>query len=233
MYDNKELMHRFAKVARMADGRRPHHHGPEGPSGPHHGPHGSHHGPEGGCCRRPAGPDADRPGRGPRGPMSPMRGPGRILSVLVESDGVTTRELVDILDVRPSSLNESLGRLEAHGLVERSQSQADGRQVEVRITDAGRELARTIEERDPSKMFDCLTDEEREQLGALLDKVVASAKEARGHGRRGHGCHGHGHGPEGDAPEGRGGCCCHGKGHGHDDGPEGGEPAGDSRTDTE
>lgn len=207
MYDNKELMHRFAKVARMADGRRPHHHGPEGPSGPHHGPHGSHHGPEGGCCRRPAGPDADRPGRGPRGPMSPMRGQGRILSVLVESDGVTTRELVDILDVRPSSLNESLGRLEAHGLVERSQSQADGRQVEVRITDAGRELARTIEERDPSKMFDCLTDEEREQLGVLLDKVIAAFEESRGNrgGRRGECCHGRGHSHGGRGEEG----CCH------------------------
>ena len=223
MYDNKELMHRFAKVARMADGRRPHHHGPEGHEGPHHGPH---HGPEGQCCRRPAGPEADRPGRGPRGPMSPMRGQGHILAVLTERDGVTTRELVEVLDVRPSSLNESLGRLEARGLVERRQSQADGRQVEVRITDVGRELARTIEERDPSKMFDCLTDEEREQLGALLDKVVASAREARGHG-----CHGHGHGPEGDAPEGRGGCCCHGRGRG--DGPEGGEPAEGPRTDAE
>lgn len=228
MYDNKELMHRFAKVARMADGRRPHHHGPEGHEGPHHGPH---HGPEGQCCRRPAGPEADRPGRGPRGPMSPMRGQGRILAVLTERDGVTTRELVEVLDVRPSSLNESLGRLEARGLVERRQSQADGRQVEVRITDVGRELARTIEERDPSKMFDCLTDEEREQLGALLDKVIASTREARGHGRHGHGCHGHGHGPEGGAPEGRGGCCCHGRGRG--DGPEGGEAAEGPRTDAE
>lgn len=226
MYDNKELMHRFAKVARMADGRRPHHHGPESHEGPHHGPH---HGPEGQCCRRPAGPEADRPGRGPRGPMSPMRGQGRILAVLTERDGVTTRELVEVLDVRPSSLNESLGRLEARGLVERRQSQADGRQVEVRITDVGRELARTIEERDPSKMFDCLTDEEREQLGALLDKVIASTREARGHGRHGHGCHGHG--PEGGAPEGRGGCCCHGRGRG--DGPEGGEPAEGPRTDAE
>lgn len=209
MYDNKELMHRFAKVARMADGRRPHPRGPEGPEGthgPHRGP--DAHGPEGRCCRRADGPDAGRPGHGPHGPMSPMRGQGRILAALTERDGVTTRELVDILDVRPSSLNESLARLEARGLVERSQSQADGRQVEVRITDAGRELARTIEERDPSKMFDCLTDEEREQLGALLDKVLASAKEARGKG-----CHGrHGHGPEGERPEGRTGCRCHGKG---------------------
>ena len=106
-------------------------------------------------------------------------------AALADRDGLTTRDLVELLDVRPSSLNESLGRLEARGLVGRSQSQADGRQVEVRITDAGRELAQAMAERDPSSMFDCLTDEEREQLGALLDKVIASVKEARTDPERG------------------------------------------------
>ena len=182
MYDNKELMHRFAKVGRMAMGGRGRHghHGPEGPrhcchrgpEGP--APEGGHHGPHGRCH-----------GRGPSGPMSPMRGQGRILAALADRDGLTTRDLVELLDVRPSSLNESLGRLEACGLVGRSQSQADGRQVEVRITDAGRELAQAMAERDPSSMFDCLTDEEREQLGALLDKVIASVKEARTDPERG------------------------------------------------
>ena len=168
MYDNKELMHRFAKVGCMAMGGHGHH-GPEGPrhcchrgpEGP--APEGGHHGPHGRCH-----------GRGPSGPMSPMRGQGRILAALADRDGLTTRDLVELLDVRPSSLNESLGRLEARGLVGRSQSQADGRQVEVRMA-----------ERDPSSMFDCLTDEEREQLGALLDKVIASVKEARTDPERG------------------------------------------------
>ena len=127
--------------------------------------------------------------------MSPMRGQGRLLAVLAENDGVTTRELVEVLDVRPSSLNETLGRLEGRGLVERSQSTSDGRQVEVHITGEGREFARAIAERDPSAMFDCLTDEEREQLGVLLDKVIAAFEESRGNrgGRRGECCHGRGH----------------------------------------
>ncbi|MEY8436942.1 MarR family transcriptional regulator [Atopobiaceae bacterium 24-176] len=199
MYDNKEIMHRFAQVSRMADGR-----GPHGRHGHGHGPHGGH-GPEGQCCHRrgPHGPEGHEDGcqhhgphghghhgEGPCGPMSPMRGQGRLLAVLAENDGVTTRELVEVLDVRPSSLNETLGRLEGRGLVGRSQSTSDGRQVEVRITEKGRELAQAIAERDPSVMFDCLTDEEREQLGVLLDKVIAAM------GEKGRGCcGGHGHGP--------------------------------------
>lgn len=139
--------------------------------------------------------------------MSPMRGQGRLLAVLAENDGVTTRELVEVLDVRPSSLNETLGRLEGRGLVERSQSTSDGRQVEVHITGEGREFARAIAERDPSAMFDCLTDEEREQLGVLLDKVIAAFEESRGNrgGRRGECCHGRGHSHGGRGEEG----CCH------------------------
>lgn len=222
MYDNKELMHRFARLARMADGR-----GLHGHHGPGHGPHAGH-GPEGQCCHRPDGRGPENPegaclrhgapahgphGERPRGPMSPMRGQGRLLAALVEHDGATTRELVELLDVRPSSLNETLSRLEGRGLVERRQSAADGRQVEVHITEEGREFARAVAERDPSAMFDCLTDEEREQLGVLLDKVIASMGE-KGRGCCGHG-RGHGHG------EGAGGhgCCHHGKPDSDENGP--------------
>ena len=73
MYDNNELMHRFAKVARLADGR-----GPRGHHGPGHGPHGAPgHGPDG-CCHRPDGFGADMPSGGPDhgcGQHGPHHGP--------------------------------------------------------------------------------------------------------------------------------------------------------------
>lgn len=111
--------------------------------------------------------------------MNPMRGQGRILALLALKDGIVSRQISQILDIRPSSLNESLGRLEARGLIERRKSESDGRRVEVYLTEAGRDAAKALEARDPSAMFDCLTDEEREQLGMLLDKVIQSARDRR------------------------------------------------------
>lgn len=111
--------------------------------------------------------------------MDPMRGQGRILSLLLVGDGVTTREMATILDIRPSSLNESLGRLEERGYIVRSKDEQDGRKVRVTITEEGRAVADSLRDASPADIFDCLTQEEKDELGRILAKVAASLRPER------------------------------------------------------
>ena len=74
------------------------------------------------------------------GPASdPTRGRGRVIALLKLKDGVSTREMAEILGIRVSSVNEVVAKLEKDGYVERARSEEDGRVVLVKLTDKGRE----------------------------------------------------------------------------------------------
>ncbi len=100
------------------------------------------------------------------------RGQGRILTFLKLKDGVSTRDLAEVLGIRVSSLNEVLGRMERDGLIERRQSPDDGRVMLVYLTDRGRaqEAPRAFDE----ALFAGFSDEELQTLGALLDRLIAN-----------------------------------------------------------
>ena len=84
------------------------------------------------------------------------------------------------LEISSASLSELLAKLETEELVERARSDDDRRQIDIRLTDEGRELAqefsREVEEFE-IESFAFLTPEERHLLRAMLDKVVAHWKE--------------------------------------------------------
>lgn len=63
-----------------------------------------------------------------------------VLSVLDEADGATIGAIAGRLALESSTVTPPVKRLEQAGLVTRQRSQIDERQVQVRLTDAGRAL---------------------------------------------------------------------------------------------
>lgn len=145
----------------------------------------------------------------------------RILVILKEAGGMTQRALTEQLGIQPGSASEVLAKLENAGLITRTPNEADRRTADLALTEAGKaavEQAAGERQKRHAEMFAGLSEEEKQTLLALLEKVRADWQErfpesGRSHGPRhdGHGPH-HGHGPHGAGRPGHG----H---HHHDDGP--------------
>lgn len=109
-----------------------------------------------------------------RGPVAdPMRGQGRILALLKVKDGISTKDMSNILGIRTSSLNELLSKLERKGFIMREQSQEDGRVMLVKLTDQGRSVEQPMVADGVASAFDCLSSSEKEAFGAYLDRIIA------------------------------------------------------------
>lgn len=110
----------------------------------------------------------------------PHRGQGRVLRALLEQDGIAQKELVEILDIRPSSVGELVDKLEQAGLVRRSQGEEDKRVSIVQLTEEGRARAEgmhTGREALLGGMFTGLSEEEQADLLRLLTKLNESLKQ--------------------------------------------------------
>ncbi len=121
-------------------------------------------------------------------------GQKRILTMLLRRGPMTQRELTEILGVQSGSASEILSKIEAAGLIERSTNEKDQRTMDVRLTQAGTDAAAAAQEESEARireMFSALTEEEKEQLSALLSKVDEDWRERfphrprRPHGRPG------------------------------------------------
>lgn len=155
-------------------------HGP-GPMGPHHGPMGPrHHGPHNHGILGPHGRDPRAP-IGPHGPGAHRHGPNpafareRLLEVIGNYEGgVRQKTLTEELRINPSSVSELISKLEGDGYVKRTVDPSDKRATLITLTEVGEaraaELADERAER-LSKAFEALTDREKEQLIALLEKL--------------------------------------------------------------
>lgn len=170
----------------------------------------------------------------------------RILAILNESGGMTQRALTEHLGIQPGSASEVLAKLESVCLITRTPNPHDRRTSDLALTDAGRAaVVQAMDERQKNveEMFACLSEEEKQTLLTLLQKIWTDWKErfpegGRYHeprGERGHrpGPHGghmppHGHGPHGEhmPPHGRGPHDEHMPPHGHGPHGEGMPPHG-------
>lgn len=112
--------------------------------------------------------------------VDPMRGQGRILALLKMKDGVSTKDMSNVLGIRTSSLNEVLSKLEGKGYIERVQSEEDGRVMVVKLTDKGRAVEQPSFGDGAGGVFDCLTDEEKASFGAYLDRIIAELENELG-----------------------------------------------------
>ena len=105
---------------------------------------------------------------------------GRLLRLLNEHDGLSLSEIVDQLDVRPSSASELVSKLEQQGYVRRETNADDKRVTNIFITDGGRQhyldFATARSDRS-AEIFEALSDEEQKQLSELLGKLLTSLKE--------------------------------------------------------
>ena len=99
---------------------------------------------------------------------------GRLLACAAENPGVSSRELCEMLDVRPSSLSEMLARAESEGWVTRTVDEDDRRIQRVALSEKGREIVtrmREAREADYARKTACFTEEEKAQFCALCNRL--------------------------------------------------------------
>lgn len=140
------------------------------------------------------------------------RGQGKILHILSQQPEISQQELQAKLEVEAGSLSEIISKLEKKGLIERKKDEDDKRKMKVYLTDKGKlESDSCGGEHQPDKLYQVLSDEEKQTLENILLKLIDNW---------GSNCHGRGRHNVEDHK------CSHGRGrnkegHGHD-GEEGG-----------
>ncbi|MDE7425841.1 MAG: MarR family transcriptional regulator [Lachnospiraceae bacterium] len=103
-----------------------------------------------------------------------MIGQYRCLQLLFIKDGRTQKELAKILNIRATSLSETIARLESQEMIRREKSKDDKRTFLVYLTDKGRECAKqNLKDKEKlySYMLHPLSKEEKEQFGSILNKI--------------------------------------------------------------
>ena len=99
---------------------------------------------------------------------------GRLLACAAENPGVSSRELCELLDIRPSSLSEMLSRAEADGLLTRAVDEEDRRIQRITLSEKGRRIITDMEsvrDLDARKKTSCLTEEEKRQFCELCNRL--------------------------------------------------------------
>ena len=132
--------------------------------------------------------------------MESRGGQGRILQILAEEGSMTQRSLTEKLGIQPGSASEVIGKLERAGFITRSENTEDRRTADVSLTEAGREQLEAKKQEKP-ELFSALSEEEKEQLLALLEKLRADWREKfprERHSRDDHSVHERQHGSRKD-----------------------------------
>ena len=99
---------------------------------------------------------------------------GRLLECAAANPGVSSRELCEALDLRPSSLSEILARAENDGFLSRAADESDRRVQRVSLTDKGRAVVAEIEKahhEDAKKKTSCLSEEEKVLFCSLCSRL--------------------------------------------------------------
>ncbi len=107
-------------------------------------------------------------------PFNVHHGKGRIISVLFRHAGISQKELAERLAIRPQSLSDAISKLETDGLIYRERSEEDKRELLLYLTDSGKQRAEEVHQRRTMRaeeFFSPLTNEEKETLGTLLQKL--------------------------------------------------------------
>ena len=123
-----------------------------------------------------------RPGQAPNTPWSDKsKGQGRVLALLKLKDGVSTKELATILDLRVSSLNETLAKMEKAGLVERRPSEADKRVMLAYLAEKGKAQQQDEPVENPHAfLLEGFSEEELDALEGFLDRMIANIEKELG-----------------------------------------------------
>jgi DNA-binding MarR family transcriptional regulator len=112
--------------------------------------------------------------RRPSGKAHMGRGVFRMLNIIHSNEGISTRELAELLDLRPSSLNEKLAQLEKDQLLMRVRSPLDQRVFVVQLEPKCIAMLEEISEdrkRFNEAIGEILSDEETKILTHLALKL--------------------------------------------------------------
>lgn len=103
------------------------------------------------------------------------RGVYRLLTIINEANNTSTRDLAELLDVRPSSLNERLVLLEQEELIRRERDPNDQRVFLVKLLPKGKQHLDTIiqeQRKFNEELGKILTKEESETFVFLTEKLA-------------------------------------------------------------
>jgi len=120
---------------------------------------------------RPPVPPFGRPGM----PKPPLSREHLLVIISKYPDGVRQKVLADKMGINQSSASELVNKLEATGYLERTVDPDDKRATLLFLTEKGKARAAEVEdERNEifKEIFSVLTEEEKETLSALLDKLL-------------------------------------------------------------
>ncbi|MBR3430524.1 MAG: MarR family transcriptional regulator [Clostridia bacterium] len=124
------------------------------------------------CPPPPMDPPPAEPFGRPERPCAPAV--GRLLACIDESPNVSSRDLCELLDLRPSSLSEILNRAESEGWILRSVDEEDRRIQRVELSPKGKAFVDEMEaarRQDLDRKSACFTEQEKAQFCALCDKL--------------------------------------------------------------
>ncbi len=102
--------------------------------------------------------------------MNITHGQGKILLILNKKDGISTKELSEILNIKVTSLNETLNKLQEQEYVEKRPSLEDKRVLLIYLTPKGHEFK--CEKPKDMDIFDCLDDNQKEELNKYLTLIM-------------------------------------------------------------
>ena len=100
------------------------------------------------------------------------KGQGRLIGFLKRKDGLSTKELSEILNISVTSLNETLNKLEQQNFIRKVPSPKDKRVLLVELTEEGRSIE--FKNHEDIDIFDTLSEEEKENLNEYLNRLTVS-----------------------------------------------------------
>ena len=118
----------------------------------------------------------------------------RILLMLMRSGGMTQKQLAERMDIRPGSASEVLTKLENAGLITRTENSEDRRNVDIVLNDDGlarAQMAARQREAHRAEMLSVLTEDEKDTLLTILEKLNSNWRDKYGNGYGQGRCCGH------------------------------------------
>lgn len=102
--------------------------------------------------------------------MNITHGQGKILLILNKKEGISTKELSEILNIKVTSLNETLNKLQEQEYIEKKPLPKDKRILLIYLTPKGRKFK--CEKPKDMDIFDCLDNNQKEELNKYLTLIM-------------------------------------------------------------
>lgn len=104
-------------------------------------------------------------------------GQSYLLQTIARHDGIVQRDLAELIDMRPPSITEAIGRMEELDYIRRRQDEKDQRLMHIYLTDRGREIVENTalsEKKFADDLFEGLTEGEIDTMRTITSKLCDS-----------------------------------------------------------